>query len=221
MQGSFLKVIDKGLQALIYTKFKDILEFGSLNKDVVLYPKDVAYREIAEKRGSSVIEFMNLWRQSYSFSWSRQRSSVARTGINLEYYDAEERKKVVNVKSVPVDLSYVAYSWTRDYEKHNKIIELYNFWVHQNPNLDINYNDKYPLELDLIFSEAVDESTVSEKFDVGTMFVLKMPIRVEGWIFVGEEDYEKAIHKIVISIYDEQNEEEPVLMSQEEIEEEE
>jgi len=208
--SSFLKVIDRGVQALLYAKFKDILGLVDFNADTVFYPKEIAFRNIAEKRGRAVVEFINVWRESSSFDWSRQRSAVARQDILLNYVDPVGKETMTTARAIPLNLAYNAWFWTKDYDKYNQIAELYSWWQHENPNLSINYNDVYPLEMDMHFGEAEDESTVPTMYDTGTYFVLKAPIMIDAWIM---KSYDvKTIQKIIISIYDETVEANPQLL---------
>ena len=208
-----LKVIDKGIQALVFEKFKDILGLTDMNRDSVLYPKEVAFRQIAEKRGEAVTEFISLWREPMSFSWERQRTSVARAGIMTQYQNPVTKADIEIVRAVPVDLTYNVWFWTKNYEKYNEIAEKYLFWQQTNPNLFCTYDVDLPLEYDLHFGELADESTVDRMFDSGVYFVLRVPVKVDGWVF--DTSTVKTIQKIVLKVYDNQIEAEPVLLYEE------
>lgn len=199
MDTSFIKVIDRGLQALVYAKFKSILGLTDVNNDSVIYPKDVAFRKISEKRGRAVVEFFNIWRESMEFDWARQRSAVARQDMYLKF-SSPSRTDLLAARSIPVTLTYNAWFWTKDYDKLQQLAEDYSWWQHTDPNLNINYNEVYPMEMDLHFGASVDESTTEEMFDKGLYFVLRVPIIVDGWIIKDFSD--KTIKKIIISIYD-------------------
>lgn len=196
MSDSFIKYIDLGLRILVWTKFKDILGITDMNMDSVLNPKTIALRTMAEKRANDQMEFISMWRNAPAFDWSRQRSTLARTGL----YPYLKTGEQVQVKAVPVTIDYEVRFWTHDLEKLNKIQELYAFWQHENPNLDIMFNNVWMLELDLHFSAPTDESTTDFTFDRGNYFVVNCPIKVDAWIFQVEEIY--PITSIVVKYYD-------------------
>ena len=214
--SSFIKVIDRAVQALVYAKFKDLLGLVDYNTDTIFYPKEVAFRNIAEKRGRSVVEFINIWRETSKFAWDRQRSSVSRRDIMLTYTDPVGKESITAARAIPLEVRYNVWFWTKDFDKYNQVLEAYSWWQHENPNLNMNYNDEYPLEMDLHFGETEDESTVPTMFDTGTYFVLRAPISVDAWIIKSAEDV-KTIQTIIISIYDETVEANPVLLEQETI----
>ena len=69
--ASFLNTIDLGLRALLFDKYDDILSLENVNRGVIIYPKEVAFRMISEKKGSMISEFINFWRIKTAPSWSR------------------------------------------------------------------------------------------------------------------------------------------------------
>ena len=213
MAESFVKVIDRGVQTLVYARFKTILGLTNLTTDSAIWPKDVAFRNIAEKRGRSVVEFFNVWRTSMEFDWQRQRTAVSRRSMYMSFKDAN-RNEILETRAVPSTMHYDVWFWTKDYDKLQQVTEEYMWWQHEDPNLNINYNDIYPMEMDLHFGPPQDESTVNTMFDQGLYFVLHVPITVDAWIIKGYE--EKTIKKIIISIYDDSAvPSNPVLLEQE------
>jgi len=199
---SFMQVIDKGIQAAVFNRFKDILSITDMSNDTVLFPKEIAMRTIAEKRGKAAVEFINLWREVTNYDWALQRTPVSRLGINLEYDDGT-KKRIINVKTVPVHLEYGVWWWTKDYDKYNRCAEKYLFWQQENPNLDVNYNaglSNYPLEMDLHFGEVSDESTTPDMFDKGLYFVMHAPVIVDGWVFT--DSLVRTVKKVVVTVYD-------------------
>ena len=200
--AAFLQTIDLGLRALLYTKFYDILNLESINRGVLLYPKEVAFRMMSEKKGAMISEFVNVWRTRTTPSWERQRTPVARRGLRVAYTDGNQTD-TITVKAMPVDLDYDVYFWTKDIENLNLIAERYLFWQQDSPNLNLFYNTDYPAELDLHFGELVDESNVPDMLNRGNHFVMKVPIKVDGWIFTSEEI--GVIQKIELLLYDNTN----------------
>lgn len=204
--ASFTRSIDLALKTLLFTKFSDILRIDksgstvqNVNKGVVQCPKDIALRELAEKRGETFLSFINFWRMGTSPSWGRQRTPVARRGFYIAGAD-DDKTDTVHLKAMPVDLNYNVWFWSKDLDKVYECIEKYIFWQQDNPNLALKYDDKYELELDLHFGEIVDESTVDEKYTSGMIFVYKLPVKIDAWLFEGLSY--KTIKKIVLTCYD-------------------
>lgn len=211
---SFLYVIDEGLRALLYMKFKDSLGLGTLQGDTAFYPREVAMRKIADRRGKVAMEFLNLWRTSTNIDWSRQRTGTARNGFLMKFEDVE-KKDIIRTYAVPVDLRYDFWAWSKDPEKLNKVTELYLFWQQRNPNLDLLYNDEYPLELDLHFEDVGHESPVDAMYDAGLYYVNRYSVKVDGWVFT--DDTVKTVHKIVLTIWiDNRGATDPEFVSREE-----
>lgn len=203
---SFSRSIDLALKTLLFSKFADVLgidKSGStvqnINKGVVQCPQSIALREIAEKRGETFLEFINFWRMTTSPSWSRQRTPVARRGFYAAT-DDEDKTDTKHIKAMPVDLNYNVWFWSKDLDKVYQCIEEYVFWQQNDPNLILNYDNKYQLELDLHFGEIVDESSIEEKYTTGILFIYKLPIKIDGWIFKGVSY--KTIKKIIFTGYD-------------------
>jgi len=202
---SFTRSIDLALRALLFSKFAGVLGIDqsgtsveNINKGIVQTPKEIALREIAEKRGEDFLEFMNFWRMGTSPSMGRQRTPVARRG----FYVADttsDKIDIKNVKAIPVDLNYNVWFWSKSLDKVYQCIEEYLFWQQDNPNLTLSYDTDYALEFDLHFGEIVDESSISEKYSSGIIFVYKLPIKIEGWIF--KSSTSKVIQKIILTEY--------------------
>jgi len=201
--SSFLQTIDIGIRAALFNKFEDLLNLATINRGVVFYPKEVAFRMISEKKGKTISEFINVWRTRTAPSWERMRTPVARRGMRMAYVENDETTSVV-VKAMPVDLEYNVWFWTKDIENLNLIAERYLFWQQDSPNLNIYYNTDYPAELDLHFGELIDESDVPSMLNKGNHFIMRVPIKIDGWIFASTSTA-KVIQKIELVLYDSQN----------------
>lgn len=201
---TFLKIMDRGIASLLYTKFGTILGLDS-EKESIISPKEIAMRLIAEEKGAMKLGFISVWREMTEFDWSRQRTPIARRGIMVAYTN-EDKTDILEYKAIPVNLTYSIRFWHREIDKVNEAVEDYLFWQQTDPNLDLLINDEYPLELDLhLGGEIVDESSFPEKFEKGTYFVSRCPLKLDAWIF--ESDTVKTIHKVVLRLYDEEEEE--------------
>lgn len=198
MADSFLKIMDDSAKAAIFTKFKSYFGLTTQSTDIVFAPKGVCQRRIAEKRGSDTVEFISLWRSGIGFDWNRGNMSLARNGVSLEY-SLPDYTAILTAKAVPVKITYDVWFWSRTLDKINNALETYLFWRHDNPNLVLNYLDTYPLELDLLFGDIVDESPIDQEYDKGLYFVYRMPITLEGWVFSTFSS--KTILDIYVKLY--------------------
>ena len=203
---SFLQTIDIGLRGLLYTKFEDILGLEDINRGVLFRPKETALRHVSEKKGNTEIEFINVWRTRTAPNWKLMRSPVARRGMLTELIN-EGTTDIAVIKAVPAALEYNVWFWTKKLENLSLITERYLFWQHENPNLNLDFTlsydaieTSYPTELDLHFGELIDESTVDEEFDQGIIYRMRVPVKIDGWVFVATSL--KRINKIVFTVYD-------------------
>lgn len=199
MATSTLYAIDVGIRALLYTKFYDILQLENINKGVILYPKEIALREMAEKRGQPEVELVNVWRTRVGPDFSRMITAAARRGIRVAHTDTT-KTETTTIKAMPIKLEYDIWFWTHYRDRLNQIAERYIFWQQDDPNLNLTLNDTYPTHYDLHFGEMVDESVVAEKYDKGQIFILRAPLIIDGWVFSSTDV--KTIHKIELVLYD-------------------
>lgn len=198
---------DLALKSLLYDRFASIIGIDTLssskvtnmNQGLIQCPFELARRMISEKRGKTFLEFMSFYKVGISPSWSRQRSVVAQRGLWVAH-DIDKRY-LTNVKAQPVDISYNVWFWSKSLDKVNQCMEEYIFWQQENPKVTLLYNDIYPIRPDLHFGDIVNESTYPEQFDKGADFILRMPIKMDGWIFKST-DATDVIRKIVLTVYD-------------------
>ena len=73
-------------------------------------------------------------------------------------------------------------------------------WQHDNPKLLLAYGD-YTIDPDLHFGEIIDESTYGEKYQTGSIFANRVPIKVDGWV-LESETATGEIEKIRLTVYD-------------------
>ena len=203
---SLLYSYDRAIKTVLYDKFAPILgidaqsssEAININLGIFQIPKEAAQRTAAEKRGQTYLEFISFWRTGAAFSWKRNRTPVSRRGIWVA--TSADGADTVQVKGVPIDLTYDVWFWSKNIDKIYQVIEKYIFWQQDNPNISIEYNDAYELTPDLHFGEIVDESTVGEQFTAGITYVYRMPIRLDAWVL--ESGSSKVIYKIRFTVRD-------------------
>jgi len=211
MAESFLKITDEGVRAAIWAKFYSVMGFSELDllqNNIVLYPKPVAFREISEMRDRTRMEFMNLWRESMVKDRSRLNLSAASGGVPVVFTDGlddsgevEENTGIVNIKATPVILNYNLWFWSLDRDKLNNVAELCLFWEHNTPYVTLNFDDTYPIDLNIkMTGDIIDESPIDTMRTRGTYYVYRVPIEVEGWAL--SDAQVKTIKTIYVKIYD-------------------
>ena len=199
MSTSFIQIMDNAAKSLIFERFKDYFSLTDINEDCVFFPKQIAQRKIAEKRGEGTVEFISVWRTGIKYDWARNNTAVARKGISLQYSDSTVKDAIITAKAVPTVIEYDVWFWSRDLDKIMRATESYLLWQHDHPNLILSYNSVYPMEMYLKFGPVVDESTLPEQYNKGLYFVSKMHITMEGWILTLLES--KTVLSIILDVY--------------------
>jgi hypothetical protein len=201
MAETNLKIMDEGVRNLIFTRFQTIMGFSDENRDVLFWPKEVALRNLAEKRGKTEMEFANVWRTGIGRAIDRQRTPIARQGISVTYTDGA-KTDVGQIKAMPADLMYSVWFWSKDRDKLNQVAESMLFWKQQDPNMHLIYTflgTDFPLEYDMKFEDIVDESPIDAMFDRGLYDVMRFNFTVEGWVF--DSETLKTIQKVILKVY--------------------
>jgi hypothetical protein len=196
--ASFIQTIDNGIKALVFDKFKSYLNLNDLNRDMVFFPLEIAQRKIAEKRGEATVEFMSVWRHGIQFDWSRQRSTLARQGLKMQYVNSSSKSSIVTVKAVPATMNYNFWLWSRDLDKIMEAAEAYLFWVHNYPQLVLYYNGLYEMDMYMKFGPIVDRTNYNI-YEKGQYFVYEFPISLEGWVMTSITT--KTILKIILDLF--------------------
>jgi hypothetical protein len=206
---------DVALKSLLYDRFADTIGINitssktdNMNQGLFQCPFEIAQREASEKRSTNFLEFMHFYRIGMNPSWDRQRTVLAQRGLWALMDKDADKRLLTNIKAQPVDLLYSVWFWSKSWEKLNLCMENYIFWQQENPKVVVSYDigdDKYPIAIrpDLHFGEIVDESTYPEKYEVGTKFIIRMPIKMDGWVF--KSTTLKPIRKIRLTVYDKDN----------------
>ena len=196
--SSFIQTIDNGVKALVFDKFKSYLNLTDQNHDMVFFPLELAQRKIAEKRGEAAVEFMSIWRSGIQFDWLRQRSTLARKGLTMQYVNSSSKTQLVTVKAVPATLNYSFWLWSRDLDLIMQAVEAYLFWVHVYPQLILYYDGLYEMDMYMKFGQVVDRTNYNI-YEKGQFFVYEFPISLEGWVLTSITT--KTILTIILDLY--------------------
>jgi len=205
--ASLLQGYDIAVRSLVFDRFKSILGWDALastdadriNLSLSICPKGLALREMSEKRARDYlsVSFANVWRMGTAFSWSRQRSVVARRGFNIRSGD-----DIINVKANPLDLMYGVWFWSQSLDLIYQCIEHYTSWQHSNPKISVTYNDMYTLDPEFHFAEVVDESDIEQIYSTGKYFVWRMPLAIDAWMLTAGDGSSIVINKVRLTVYD-------------------
>jgi len=201
---SVLYTYDVAMRTLVYTRFASILGINSeptvadsINKGVILVPKGIAQREVAEKRDQTFLEFINVYRSSVAFSWQRQNTLIARRGFNY----TKAAGGIGTIKADATDITYNMWFWSNDLDKVNLCVEKYIQWQHETPKVSLLFNDEFSMNPDLQFSPVVDESQIEDVFEDGKVWCFRMTAKVDGWL-PKLLDISGPIQKIQLTTYD-------------------
>ena len=200
MAESFIQIMDMAVKQAIFTRFSPYLGLLDPNADCVFFPKSVAQREIAEKRGANGVEFINVWRSSIDFDWSRQQSDISRNGIMLQYNNSSTKSEIVTVKGVPITMNYDFWIWSRDLDKLQWCTESYMNWLHDKPNIKLFYMGLYEMDMYLKFTNGVrDEGTIDTMYDKGLYYCHHFSLSMDGWALTMYS--QKSVLKIILDLY--------------------
>jgi len=195
---SFISTMDKGMESLVFTKFSPFLDIDDSNKDIVFYPERIAQRKIAEKRGEGTVEFISIWREGIEFDWERQRSTLARRGMTMQYVDSGSKAQIITIKAVPAKINYKILLWSRDLDWIMHAAESYLSWQHDTPNLVLYYNGVYEMDMYMKFGPIIDKTNY-DIYEKGQYFVYEFPITLEGWVLTSITT--KTILTIILDLY--------------------
>lgn len=205
--ASFLQGYDMAVRSLVFDRFKSVFGWGGLsstdenriNLSVCIAPKGIALRELSEKRGRDYLDVpgANVWRMGTAFSWARQRSVVARRGFNIQ-----SGENIINVTANPVDLMYGVWFWGQSLDLIYQAIDQYTVWQHDNPRIEVTYNDIYTLDPEFHLAEVVDESDIEQIYSTGKYFVWRMPLSIDAWLLSAGDGSSIVINKVRLTVYD-------------------
>ena len=194
---SFLHIVDDAVKTAVFNRFGSYFNLNDQNRDLVFQPKIIAERKIAEKRGQTSVEFISLWRTRITPDWSRQRTSVSRDGIHLQYTDSS-KTSIVTVRAIPVSIDYELRFWSRELDTLTQAVESYMKWFQDFPNLVVYYNSLYEMDMYMKLGEWLDETDYNV-YEKGLYYVSQMPIHLDGWLMTDVNTL--TIQKIIVNVY--------------------
>lgn len=196
--SSTIGIIDLGLKELIKQKFASIMEIAGTDSDIVFFPKEIALREIAEKRAVGTVNFISIWNNLIAPDWKRRRTPLGRKGVSVGYATSGNTQLSV-AKAVPVNLQYEITFWTTKLDTMLKVIEEYLYYPDDNPTLNMSFNGNN-LNFQMEFGSIQDESTIREKYTKGVIYIFSCLMTLDGWLPRFDIDY--TIKSIYTTLYD-------------------
>lgn len=188
-----IKTISEGLAIKIQEVFGPLLEEAMINKDIIFCPTDIAQRIRAEQTAGTnkpatenkekyKFEFLSFWLQEANLSWERNRTPLARHGLNIGT-TTNGIVKYRMVKAVPIDLVYTLTLWTLKKERADAFIKEYCFLQFDNPQIQFFWEGDKPLEMDFFVRPNVRMAdSVGKMFVEGKYYRPEVTFLVEGWL---------------------------------------
>lgn len=198
---SWTQIVDNAVKLMIFNRFGPFLNLSDANKDLVLAPRQIAQRMIAEKRGAgSTVEFISVWNEPAKFDWARQNSPTGRKGFTMEYTAGSggSNSQIITIKAVPVLLDYKFCVWSLYLDEIKQVVESYSKWLHDYPNLKIFYSGLFEMDMYLKFGTPLD-TTDYDIYEKGKYFVYEFPLTVDGWVLTNI--LTPTVYKIVLDVY--------------------
>jgi len=194
----------EGLVLQIIERFAAVLPNAQVNKDILFAPDELALRLRAERDNTVQgmvknmegkdepttkykLEFINVWLDRAAFSWQRQRTAVARSGMSIGYDDDTEKNNVKIFKAVPMDMKFYISFWTLHKVQMDAFMQEFMFWQQDDPKVRLYYDEDKKLELDVIIEPEIDidASKFINMFKDGKYWKHTFRITVESWLFRG------------------------------------
>lgn len=197
---SWTQIVDNAVKLMVFNRFSPILKIYDSNKDLVLCPKTIAQRMIAEKRGAGTVEFISVWNDPPVFDWARQNSPMGRKGLQMVYTAGSggSNSQIVTIKAVPVVLEYKFYIWSLDLDTIKLAVESYAKWLYDYPNLKLFYSGLYEMDMYLKFKQPNDVTDYNI-YEKGKYFIYEFPLTIEGWVLTSI--LTPTIFEIVLDVY--------------------
>jgi hypothetical protein len=195
--NSFIHIVDNAMKTSVFQRFGGFFGLSNQTNDLVFQPKSICQRKIAEKRGEASVEFISLWRNRITPDWARQRTSVARDGIYLNYQDSN-KTSILTIKAVPVTMDYELRFWSKDLNSVTYAAESYMKWFQDFPNLIVYFNGLYEMDMYMKFGAWTDETDYNI-YEKGLYYVAEMPITLDGWLMT--EISTPSVLEIIVDLY--------------------
>lgn len=191
-----ITIYDNAVTSMVFNRWMDYLNISDATQDVVFWPKDLALRKIAEKRGKVEGEFISVWNASPQKSLERRHTPIATRGFVITSDSGDS----FTVTATPINLMYEVTVWSLRKNALNQVIENYVWWEFKNPNMYLLVDEVISLDNDLYFGEIIDASPVSSEYSKGLYYVQTFPIKVNAWLL--EKEYVELIESVKLKITD-------------------
>lgn len=188
-----IKTISEAMAVKIQEVFGPLLDRAEINTDIIFCPVDIAQRKRGEQTAGTNkpetenkekyrFEFFSFWLQDASLSWERNRTPLARHGLNIGTTNNDVVKYRM-VKAVPIDLTYTLTFWTLKKERADEFIKQYCFLQFENPQLQFFWEGDKPLEMDFfVRPNARLADSVGKMFVEGKYYRPEVSFLIEGWL---------------------------------------
>jgi len=215
---NLIKSTTEGVMIHITDRFGAVLPSAQINRDILFTPDDLALRDRAEALGrtytkdinaylqpsdKTTLNFLSVWLNDVAFSWERQRTNVARTGIATKYHDTTigGHENIEMHVAVPIDLKYSMTYWTRYRESMDMMIQEFMFWTHENPNIEMFYDRDKSLAFQIKIDSRVehDDMKITAMYREGKYWKHTFGFTVEAWIIKGVVYY--TAKTIILKVY--------------------
>lgn len=210
-----IKTITEAVCIKVQEVFGPLLVDGAdINKDIIYAPQDIAMRKRAEATGGKNIakqpekdtyrlEFISVWLEDASFSWDRQRSPLARTGVATNFI-GDDNSKIRMLKAIPADLDFSITLWTNYKTKADQFISEYCFLQQDNPQLEFFYEGDKKFEIDVHIQPPIAlDDNVSKMYIEGKYWRPQVHFKVDGWFI--KDVILRTVKTINLDIYMSEN----------------
>lgn len=197
---SWTQLVDNAVKLMVFNRFSPFLNISDSNKDLIFTPKDVALRQIAEKRGEGTVEFISVWSDPVQFEWKRQNTPIARKGLTMNYTAGSggSNSEIITIQAVPVIMPYHIFVWSLYLDELKQVVESYAKWPQNYPNLKIFYSGLYEMDMYLTFGQPLDKTDYNI-YTKGKYFIYELPLTVDGWVLTNI--LTPTVYKIVLDVY--------------------
>jgi hypothetical protein len=176
--------------------------------DLVYYaPRSLALRRRHEKcdtTSQAICPFMNFWRTTTEFEWTRYSAAVSNRGV---IYKWDPTTYVgTRVPIIPITLLYESTVWLEREEHVVAVEKLLLKMKVRSPKITISV-DSEDIELPVIIDDTFEQGAdIEDRHIKGRMYTLEWRFRVHGWYLITDEDDGAdsitGIQSIIKTMYD-------------------